>query len=771
MIADAACGSARTGSALISDKSLGILMPKPLGRPETWLKAFFTAVIAVLCLSFGYLAWSQIRSGREAALGKATSDLDILASLAAAEYARLGQGEPASSAQFTRLARALPTSALAQGRSILLADTQARLVGSSPAVGGMPASLADLLGDAEPLTVLADSAGVMKVRLDDGSDVIATIRNVPGGQIAILQPLSAILADVQPRLFGHMGVLATLLLATGSLGAACARQSRRMRSANEDRERVRRRLNTSLARGRCGLWDWDVARGRIAWSDSMYDLLGYERRDHALSFGEIDALIHPEDVDLYRLAQDLASRRTHQIDHEFRMRSASGGWVWLRARAELVEEPSDGTQHLVGIAVDITDERSRVERNAAADLRLRDAVEAISEAFVLWDADNRLVLCNSKFRALHELPRDAVLPGMTYLEIVEAGCPPVVESQLSRQGPDESGARTIEAQLADGRWLHINERRTKDGGFVSVGTDITDLKQNEAKLLESEGRLLQTVSDLRSSRETLQVQAQQLAELAERYLEQKAEAESANQAKTEFLAKMSHELRTPLNAVIGFAEIMQQELFGPLGSERYAGYCKDIHASGHYLLSVINDILDMSKIEAGRMDLDAAPLSVNEAVERAVGLMSEQAGMKGLDLTVDAEPGLIVPADSRALHQILLNVLQNAIKFTPESGAINVRVRNAGDAVNIFVEDTGIGIPSAALAKLGRPFEQVENEFNRSHKGSGLGLAIARSLAELHGGGLRIRSQQGTGTVVLVHLPRPSGDAPEESVALRSNAA
>jgi two-component system cell cycle sensor histidine kinase PleC len=131
-----------------------------------------------------------------------------------------------------------------------------------------------------------------------------------------------------------------------------------------------------------------------------------------------------------------------------------------------------------------------------------------------------------------------------------------------------------------------------------------------------------------------------------------------------------------------------------------------------------------------------------------------------------------VPADSRALHQILLNVLQNAIKFTPTGGGINVRVREAGAAINIFVEDTGIGIPAAALAKVGKPFEQVENEFNRSHKGSGLGLAIARSLAELHGGGLRIRSQPGTGTVVLIHLPRPlAASASEEPATLRSNAA
>ncbi|HEV7874842.1 MAG TPA: ATP-binding protein [Enterovirga sp.] len=746
-------------------------MLKRLDRPETWLKALIATVLLLVGLYAGYFTWAHIRSVRDAALTKATAEIDLLASLAALEYGRIGQAEPRP-AQLQRVIRAIPASVLAQGRTILLADAQAKVVAGSPSTAAVAATLTDLFGEGQPLTFFADRAGVMSVHLGDGSEVLATIRGVSDGSIVVFQPLAAILSETRTRFVGEFGVLAALLLAAGSLGAVCRRQMRRVCDASNDSERVRRRLNTSLSRGRCGLWDWDLARGRMVWSDSMYDLLGYERREDGLSFGEVDALMHPDDLDLYRLAQDLASERACQIDHEFRMRSASGGWVWLRTRAEMVLEPSDGSRHLVGIAVDVTDERGRVEQNVEADLRLRDAIEAISEAFVLWDADNRLVLCNSKFRALHDLPRDAVLPGMSYQEIVEAGRPPVVEHQLSRQGPDESGARTLEAQLSDGRWLHINERRTKDGGFVSVGTDISNLKQNESKLLESESRLLRTVSDLRTSRETLQVQAQQLAELAERYLEQKADAETANQAKTEFLAKMSHELRTPLNAVIGFAEIMQTEMFGPLGSARYAEYCKDIHASGHYLLSVINDILDMSKIEAGRMELTAAPLELDEAVGRAVGIMSEQARVKGLDLTVSATPGLIVPADGRALHQILLNVLQNAIKFTPAGGAINVRVREAGAAINIFVEDTGIGIPAAALAKVGKPFEQVENEFNRSHKGSGLGLAIARSLAELHGGGLRIRSQPGSGTVVLVHLPRPSATSgSEEPATLRSNAA
>jgi two-component system, cell cycle sensor histidine kinase PleC len=286
-----------------------------------------------------------------------------------------------------------------------------------------------------------------------------------------------------------------------------------------------------------------------------------------------------------------------------------------------------------------------------------------------------------------------------------------------------------------------------------VGTDITALKRHEERLLDSERQLIATIGDLKKSRQTLEAQAQQLADLAERYLDQKAQAESANRAKSQFLANMSHELRTPLNAILGFAEVMENGIFGPLGSQKYVEYCHDIRASGHYLLSVIDDILDMSRIEAGRVRLSKQPIALDDAIARALKFVSEQARAKGLAVTIESAPGLTAFADERALLQILVNLLQNAVKFTPEDGRIVVRARPAAGAVNIYVEDNGIGIPREAIHKLGQPFEQVETETHRTHKGSGLGLAIARSLAELHGGGLRMRSQEGAGTIVLVHLP------------------
>jgi two-component system cell cycle sensor histidine kinase PleC len=346
--------------------------------------------------------------------------------------------------------------------------------------------------------------------------------------------------------------------------------------------------------------------------------------------------------------------------------------------------------------------------------------------------------------------------------MVAAGATPVIRAHGNGDRRGEH-ARTFEAQLEDGRWLHISERRTKDGGFVSVGTDITPLKRHEEKLLESERRLMATVADLRSSQHALERQTEQLAYLAEKYAEQKDRAEEANQAKSEFLANMSHELRTPLNAIIGFSEIMETGMFGPLGASKYHEYCRDIRDSGNYLLDVINDILDMSKIEAGRTTLDFQDVDLAQIIADAVRVLAARAAEKRLEIKLEVAPAIRLKADRRALKQVALNLLSNAVKFTPEGGRVTVRARTVAGAATLAIEDTGIGIPKTALKNLGRPFEQVESQLTKSHKGSGLGLAIAKSLTDLHGGCVRIRSTQGVGTIVLVRLPLERAAALEQA--------
>jgi two-component system cell cycle sensor histidine kinase PleC len=259
---------------------------------------------------------------------------------------------------------------------------------------------------------------------------------------------------------------------------------------------------------------------------------------------------------------------------------------------------------------------------------------------------------------------------------------------------------------------------------------------------------------LKRSQAALERQAVELADLAEKYSREKNRAEEANQTKSKFLANMSHELRTPLNAIIGFSEIMESGMFGTLGSEKYQEYCHDILTSGHYLLEVINDILDMSKIEAGRMKLDMEPLDLSKTLAESLRVVSGRAQDKNLVIDANIEHAISVVADRRATKQILVNLLSNAVKFTPDGGRVVVRTRLLGDNIVLTIADTGIGIPPHSLMRLGRPFEQVESQLTKTYHGSGLGLAIARSLTHLHGGSMRLRSKLGTGTVVCVSLPR-----------------
>jgi two-component system cell cycle sensor histidine kinase PleC len=441
-----------------------------------------------------------------------------------------------------------------------------------------------------------------------------------------------------------------------------------------------------------------------------------------------------------------------QVEKVFRMQDAHGEWIWIRLKVE-ISGVETSKPKLVGIAEDITEQR-RLENNARKnDIRLHDAIENLPEAFVLWDDRKRLVMCNSKYQELHKLEADTLKPGMQYEEIMGMAKTPLVSSQLVRGLNDDERTRTLEAKLDDGRWLQINERHTKDGGFVSVGTDITPIKLHEERLLDSEKRLMATISDLQQSRQILQDQKQQLAELAEKYAQEKHNAETANWAKSEFLANISHELRTPLNAIIGFSEIMNEGLFGNLGSERYEEYARDIYESGTYLLGMINDVLDMSKIEAGRLVLDYENFQLDKIIDETLRIVTHQSEDQTIHITDNIDPSISLEADRRAIKQIFLNLLTNAVKFTDQKGHIQIRAKEREGFVNISIWDNGIGISKQDLKKLGRPFEQVQNQFTKSHKGSGLGLAISRSLAEMHGGKLRIRSTEGEGTIVSVRIP------------------
>jgi signal transduction histidine kinase len=233
------------------------------------------------------------------------------------------------------------------------------------------------------------------------------------------------------------------------------------------------------------------------------------------------------------------------------------------------------------------------------------------------------------------------------------------------------------------------------------------------------------------------------------------EAEYANRAKSQFLAVMSHELRTPLNAIIGFSEIMFAEPYGPLGDKRYKQYAQDIHGSGGHLLSIINDILDLSKIEAGQAELNEEEVDLAALTAAVARIIQERAATAGITFHAESGEGLPwVRADRRALKQILLNLLSNAVKFTPKGGEVGLRMAvDADRGLRMIVYDTGIGIDPQDIPRAMSAFGQVDASWSRRYEGAGLGLPISRALIRLHGGTLDLESQPGTGTIVTVRLP------------------
>jgi len=420
---------------------------------------------------------------------------------------------------------------------------------------------------------------------------------------------------------------------------------------------------------------------------------------------------------------DLAHRRPFR-NLAFARLTPDGTQRFLSSSGRPVFDETGRFRGYRGCAQDIT-------ANLETERRLLSAIESMRDGLILFDRDDRVVLHNTKYLDLYPYARQ--LPGIIGLRFEE-----LLRQALQSQSKDVQAAHDPEAwvarrvarhldppaepyevQLSDGRWLLVHERRTAEGGIVGIRSDITRMKRAEL--------------DAKSAH---------------------AMAEAHNRAKSDFLANMSHELRTPLNAIIGFSETMSHELLGPIGSVRYREYAEDIRKSGAYLLDLIGDILDLSRIEAGKRELSAETFVFAELGTEVLRMMRETAMRAKVSFASGIDPGLpAVTLDRRAVRQILLNLLSNAIKFSPAGGTVRLTAAEEHGGFTFAVADEGPGIPADRVSSLAQPFVQVENVMNRRLPGSGLGLAISRSLAELHGGSLRIDSVLGQGTRVSIHLP------------------
>ncbi|WP_332716901.1 sensor histidine kinase [Pelagibacterium mangrovi] len=356
------------------------------------------------------------------------------------------------------------------------------------------------------------------------------------------------------------------------------------------------------------------------------------------------------------------------------------------------------------------------------------AIEAVPYGLAHWSEDGRLVCINPAFARLLQLQPSQTAPGIPYSAITRT----IAGKISARPVLDMARQRVVEVERGDGSVLMLDERPCPSGGFVTIVTDITERKAADRML-----------GAIREEQRTL----------ARRFHEEKIRAEASSRAKTSFLAHLSHDIRTPLNHIIGFADMIRLETFGPLGDAKYKSYVSDIKRAGEKLLESFGEILEFAELEGGRKSLKNDPVSLNELLSGCSARFANRASQAGVRLQIAGEARGWLSADRHYLDRMLANLIENALRFTPQGGLIRVAAWPADDGVVLEVTDTGAGMTEEQMSRLSQPFALSDAAFTRTHNGIGLGIAIARAIAEQSGGRLAIDSLEGIGTTVAISLP------------------
>ena len=606
----------------------------------------------------------------------------------------------------------------------------------APAEMGRIGGLAYLGLSAERLNALKNSRPID--HSVSGDKTWLSVRTIPNSDSIAVVSLKT--KTNPPDWTKNLLTFLTMLIGTGLLFWIMFKNLLRQISRAEDTKHLNevseQRYRAALEGNRGGIFEINVTKNSAYLSGSLSELLGLSPKEQEISLPQFLGLFREGDRErLYSV-----TRRAH----------VGGGFeidlniahlpVTLSARGKPSVRGADMEKVIIGVAMDVTEQRGAAVRLQAAEARLSDALTSMTDSFVLWDPRGRLSLWNRQFENLFGFEPGNLQLGMDRATI----------EYHARKAIDEvyeiENETAQDILLKDGRWIRYHDSPTADGSIVGVGSDLSGIRTREHQLQKNEAALQKTIDVLRKSQF-------RIVELAENYEQEKIRAEEASQSKSDFLANMSHELRTPLNAINGFSDIMQKEMFGPLGDPRYKEYVSDILFSGKHLLSLINDILDMSKIEAGKMTLNHEIMQIDDMITQVIRIVRGRADDSRLKLIYNPEETPEIEADPRAVKQVLLNLMTNAIKFTPEGGSVSCEVTPNSAGIIVKISDTGIGIAQEDIDRLATPFEQIDSQHSRQHEGTGLGLALSKSFIELHGGNFRIESTLGQGTSVIFTLP------------------
>jgi len=688
------------------------------------------------------------------AIASATPGVDAVMSLKDAQQAPEGSRLEAAALTAEHLIRSGQRAGLSELGDVVLVTGTARdaVIALAPAGTWLPSTVRDhqisLVSSGALQVVAGDpvprpASGLTPTRqarfLSDGGLKRSALACSPvsGEGLAVC---STTRADVLTRddfvslLIFALLLAAPVLAIAGLMGRLSKHQAETIVEAARD-EQADRIMATVMRSARAGYWEWTPDQASVFLSEASSELLGLEGLQ-TIPLESLTMQVHPDHRVRVREALD-KSRTIGWLQIGFVTAHPPLRWIEMRGSSTDTESGA----LFGGIMLDITDRKQAEDRVKAAERRLRGALEGFTGPFALWDHHKRLLYWNKAFATDFDLT-DTLRAGMAHDTVTIARTGSVRAERPSEEDPD-----TLLVCLQSGRWLKLVERPSGDGGLITVGIDVTENIGIEEELRRQKERMQKTMQELASS--------ERLAgDLAKNLADEKARAENAASSKSAFLANMSHELRTPLNAINGFSEIIAHELYGPLGDQRYKGYAQDILASGQHLLDMINDILDMAKIEAGKMTINPQPIDPVDPVDAAVRMIRRKASDKDIEIMLDVQPGLPeIDADHRAIRQMVLNLVANAIKFTNPGGKITVSVQQYGPDIKVSVTDTGIGIPAVDLPRLSQPFEQATGTHDRNYEGTGLGLALTKSFAEMHGGELTISSIEGEGTTVAFTLP------------------